>query len=185
MRRIACFFNEASRADVSVALRTMALLAERHPDVRLTLLGPLDRREALRLQSAALGIVGHVDTPRADATAETDRATLAGAELGWVLSRRDDAMFATLDCFAAGLPVVVERNPLSGRLVKDGEDRRARWPTSRRTSPRCLRRSFPTVRDGNVCAGCPRRGVGVADRAMADGFIRAIATARDRTRWRT
>src|ERR1019366_9055731 len=120
-RRIACFFSEESRGAASVALRTVALLADRHPDIRLTLLGPGDPREALRLQSAALGIVARVDMPRADATSESDRAALASADFGLVLAVGDDAMFAMLDCFAAGVPVIAERNPLSGRLTSAGE----------------------------------------------------------------
>ena len=39
---IACFFSHASRGAVSIALRTVALLAERHPDLHLSLIGPVE-----------------------------------------------------------------------------------------------------------------------------------------------
>jgi glycosyltransferase involved in cell wall biosynthesis len=185
-RRIVCFFSEESRGAASVALRTMALLAERHPDLRLSLLGPGDRREALKLQCAALGIVGRVDMPRQDATGESDRATIASADFGWVLSVGDDAMFAMLDCFAAGVPVVAERNPLSGRLVRDGET----GVLTAALDAANMAAELAALLAGNatrerLAHGARDAATGWPMSAMADGFVRATTAARDRKRWRT
>jgi hypothetical protein len=184
-RRIACFFSEQSRGAVSVALRALALLAARHPDLRLTLLGPRDRREALKLQAAALGIVARVDMPRDDATDASDRATIAGAAFGWVLASGDDAMFAMLDCFAAGVPVVAERNPLSGRLVRDGET----GVLTTALGAADMAAVFAALLADDSRRDRLARGAGAEAAAwpldaMAEGFVRAITTARDRTQWR-
>ena len=183
-RRIACFFSEASRGAVSVALRTVALLAERHPDVRLVLIGPGDRREALKLQCAALGIVARVEMPRADATDESDRAAIAGADFGWVLATGDDAMFATLDCFAAGVPVIAERNPLSGRLASAGETGELTGPLEAAKMAAVFAALLADdARRDRLARGARAAAAAWPMDAMADGFVRAVAAARDRTRW--
>ena len=170
---------------MSGALRAVALLAGRHPDIRLTLLGPGDRGDAFKLQAAALGIVSLVDMPRDDATAETDRATVAAAELGWVLSLADDAMFAMLDCFAAGVPVLAERNPLTGRLVRDGESG-VLIPAldAPDTAAEIAALLADGARRGRLAGGARAAAASWPPAAMAGGFERATAAARDRTRWR-
>ena len=185
-RRMVCMFSEESRSAVSEALRAVALLADRHPDLRLTLLGPGDRREALKLQCAALGIVGRVEMPRADATDQSDRATIAGAELGWVLSSGDDAMFAILDCFAAGVPVVSTRNPLAGRLIRDGE---TGVLTATLDAAEAAAEFAAVLSDDarrtRLARGAREAAAAWPVQAMADGFVNAITTARDRTKWRS
>lgn len=185
-RRIVCFFGEESRGAAAGALRTIALLAERHPDLRLTLLGPGDPREALRIQSAALGVVGRVDTPRVDATAESDRSTIAGADLGWVLGTGDDQLFATLDCFAVGVPVVAERNPLSARLVRDDETGVLTAALEPPDMAAVLASLFTDdARRERLARGARAAAAAWPMDAMAAGFVRAAASARDGTRWRS
>jgi hypothetical protein len=184
-RCIACVFSEETRSAAASALRTLALLAERHPDLRLALVGPPDRREALRLQAAALGIVPLVRFPDPEATLESEFATISGVECGWVMAAGDDAMFAMLDCFAAGVPVVAERNPLSGRLVRDGESGVLTGPLDPATSAAV----FSALLSDDVTRDRLARGARAAAAAwpidtMAEGFVRAVAAARDRTRWR-
>jgi hypothetical protein len=184
-RHIVCFFSDDGRAAASAAIRTAALLAERHPDVRLTLLGPGDRRDALRLQSAALGVVGRVDLPAADATDGADRATIARAEFGWVLATGDDAMFATLDCFAAGVPVVAGRNPLSGRLVRDGETGVLTTAIDAADVAAVFAALLADPARRERLASAARADAAAWPMsAMAEGFERAAITARDRTKWR-
>lgn len=185
-RRIVCTFGPGSRGAASVALRTVALLAERHPNVRLTLVGPGDPDESLRLQTAALGIVPLVDMPGDGANAASDRETMAGADLGWVLASGDDAMFSMLDCFSAGVPVVAERNPLSGRIVRDGEN----GVLTAGLDAESAAAEFAALladdaRRERLAAGALAAAAAWPVAAMADGFERAVATARDRTRWRS
>ena len=182
---IACFFNDESRGAVSVALRAVALLAERHPDLRLSLIGPGDRDEALKVQAAALGIVSRVDLPHADAAEASDRATLAGADLGWVLAGGDDGMFGILDCFAAGVPVLAERNPLSGRLVRDGETGVLTSALDAAGHAALLAALLADHSRRERLARGARAAAGAWPiAAMAEGFERATAVARDRTKWR-
>jgi hypothetical protein len=184
-RRIVCAFSEETRGAASIALRTMALLAERHADLRLSLIGPVDRREALKLQAASLGIVARVDMPAADATADSERAKIAGATFAWVLSGGDDAMFAMLDCFAAGVPVVAERNPLSGRLVRDGETGVLTGPTEATASAAVFAELLTDhAQRDHLAAGARAAAAAWPLDAMTDGFMHAIIAARDRTAWR-
>ncbi|HEV8410175.1 MAG TPA: glycosyltransferase [Gemmatimonadaceae bacterium] len=184
-RHIVCFFGVESRGAASVALRTAALLAERHREIRFTLLGPVDKREALKLQCAALGIVDRVELPLADATERSDRAAIAGADFGWVLSGGDDGMFAMLDCFAAGVPVVTEQNPLSGRLVRDGETGVLTGTIDPAESAAVFAGLLADpVRRDRLARGAIKAAAAWPFDAMTDGFVRAITAARDRTRWR-
>jgi glycosyltransferase involved in cell wall biosynthesis len=97
----------------------------------------------------------------------------------------DDAMFAILDCYAAGVPVVAERNPLAGRLVRDGET----GVLTMAIDPENMAAVFAALlADGagrdRMAKGAYTAGAAWPLAAMADGFVRAIETARDRTRWR-
>jgi hypothetical protein len=184
-RRIVCAFSDETRGAASIALRTVALLAERHPDLELSLIGPADRGEALKLQAASLGIVGRVAMPGADATAESDRAAIAGAVFAWVLSAGDDAMFATLDCFAAGVPVVAERNPLTGRLITDGGTGVLTGPAEPAASAAVFAELFADdAQRERLAAGARAAAAAWPIDVMADGFSHAITAARDRTLWR-
>ncbi len=182
---IACVFSTESRGAVSVALRTVALLAERHPQLTLSLIGPVDRGEAFTLQSASLGIVSRVDLPLDHATSATDRARLANADLGWILAAGDDAMFGILDCYAAGVPVVAERNPLSGRLVRDGETGMLTATIDAPSHAAILASLLSDpARRARLAAGARAAAAEWPLAAMADGFVRATTVARDRTQWR-
>ncbi len=182
-RRVACFFSEDSRGAVSIALRTLALLTERHPDLRLVLFGPGDTREVLRLQCAALGIVDRVDLPQPSPTDAADRTALAAAEFGWILSDGDDAMFAMLDCFAAGIPIVTERNPLSGRFIRDGE---TGVLTGLLDAPNLAALFAALLADSRrrdqLASGARKSAAEWPADPMVEGFVRAAETARDRTR---
>ncbi len=184
-RRIVCAFSEATRGAASIALRTLALLAERHADLKISLIGPVDRREALKLQAAALGIVSRVELPDADATAQSDRTTIGGATFAWILSTGDDAMFTMLDCFAAGVPIVTERNPLSGRLIRDGETGVLTGPTEAAASAAVFAEllSDELQRERLAAGACAAAAAWPID-VMTDGFARAITAARNRTTWR-
>jgi hypothetical protein len=184
-RRIVCAFSAATRSAASIALRTLALLAERHPDLKISLIGPVDRREALKLQAAALGIVSRVELPDPDATAQSDRARIDGATFAWILSSGDDAMFAMLDCFAAGVPIVAERNPLSGRLIRDGETGVLTGPTEAAANAAVFAELLSDdVQRERLAAGARTAAAAWPIDSMADGFAHAITAARDRTTWR-
>jgi len=106
---------------------------------------------------------------------------IATAELGLVLAEGDDAAFGMLDCLAVGVPVITERTVLSAALITDGE-------TGVLTSG--LDSAGGAALLADLLGNDARRGElaraarGAAARwplaAMADGYERAAATARDR-----
>jgi len=184
-RTIVCLFDEARRGRAFVAIRTVALLAHRHPDLRAAFIGPGIGDDTLRLQAAALGIapvLRFVDDRR-DHVAVRD--LIAGAWVGWVLGEGDAAVFGMLDCLAAGVPVLADRDPLASRLVQDdvcGLLAAIHDPTGLAA---LLASLFADDARHARLAGAARAS---AERwpiaATTDGFERATVAARDRTRWR-
>jgi hypothetical protein len=114
--RLACIATGASQKRVYNVLRTVALLAERHPRVRLTLMGYGLGVDELRLHAASLNIARLVDFLPAGSEDEA----LANAELVWVVADRDDAAFGCLSAMARGLPVFTERSAVTEHFVTAG-----------------------------------------------------------------
>ena len=77
----------AARVRAGTALRTLALLAERHPDLRLALVGPGADEEDVHMHAAALGVSSlvHFLGERDDLP-----IVLAAADVGWVAADGDD-----------------------------------------------------------------------------------------------
>ncbi|GAC1649302.1 MAG: hypothetical protein NVS4B3_06160 [Gemmatimonadaceae bacterium] len=116
-RLIACVCGPGHRALAAGALRTIALLAPRHPELRLILLGPGSDDDDLRMHAAALGltrVVGHLGDR------DDGLAVLRAADVGWVAAAGDDAAFAILDVMALRIPVLAESTPLTAHYVADG-----------------------------------------------------------------
>ncbi|GAC1517473.1 MAG: hypothetical protein NVS1B4_17840 [Gemmatimonadaceae bacterium] len=116
-RLIACICGAGHRAPAAAVLRTVALLAPRHPELRLVLVGAGSDDDDLRMHAAALGltrVVGHLGER------EDRLAVLRAADMGWVAADGDDAAFAMLDVMALRLPVLAERTPLAAHYVADG-----------------------------------------------------------------
>jgi glycosyltransferase involved in cell wall biosynthesis len=114
---IVCVIDHASDARTTTALRTVALLGERHPRLRMIVVGRAADPDHVRMHAAALGITPlvrmlgeRVDSP----------SILAAADLGWVAAGGDDGGFACLDFMAARIPVVAERSALVSHYVPDG-----------------------------------------------------------------
>ncbi len=97
-------------------MRATALLAQRHPNLRLRVLGSVAYEQDLKLLAAALGMgrrvdwLGYADGP----------AAYLGSIAGWVIADGDDAATATLDVMAHGVAVMAERTTVAARYVSDG-----------------------------------------------------------------
>jgi glycosyltransferase involved in cell wall biosynthesis len=115
-RLIVCAYEPGARGRLFTAMRTMAVLAPRHPELHLVVVGPGSQDEELRLHAAAIGI-----TPVVSFLGDRkDRlAIYAAADVGWVAARHDAAAFACLDFMALRVPVIVDRDPLSAQYVAD------------------------------------------------------------------
>lgn len=100
-------------------LRATAMLAERHPDLRLVVQGAPRRRDALRIHAASLGLGKRVEwvqeRPGGDAG-----AALEGASLAWVATDGDAGAFACLDAMRRGVPVFARRTLVAARYVEHG-----------------------------------------------------------------
>jgi hypothetical protein len=112
-----CVADRKSKSRITTALRTVALLAPRHPDLRLALVGSGCDDDDTHMHASALGV-----TPLVRFLGERDdmAAVVGAAEVGWVAAEGDDGAFGCLDFMAAGVPVIAERSPLLALYVPDG-----------------------------------------------------------------
>jgi hypothetical protein len=181
---ITCVYDPTARRRASALLRAVALLAPRHPGLRLAILGPGSDDEDLRMHAAALGIteiVSHLGQ-RAD-----HHAVLAASELAWVAATGDDAAFGYLDLMALRIPVIAERDSLSQRYVADGITGvlLAQPDPSAMAARIAVLLAHEERRAAMGNAGRARVARDFTESAMIDGFAHATDIARDRTRWRT
>lgn len=173
---------QTSRAQVATVLRTVALLAPRHPELRLAIVGPGSDDEDIRIHAAALGIpklltqLGERDD---------ELSVLRAADIGWVIANGDTAAFACLDLMALRVPVLAEQSPLAHRYIADGITGillpPANPPATAAIVASFLARDAQRVAMGN--AGRARVTREFPESAMIDAFDRAAAAARDRERW--
>lgn len=181
-RLIACVYDPTARSRLTTVLRTMAILAPRHPELHLAIVGSGSDHEDLRMHAAALGI-GNVVTHLGER--EDHLAVLASAEVGWVAADHDDAALGFLDLMALRIPIVAERSPLAERYVADGIVGCLIPPGDPSETAAAvaafLARDEQRTTMGN--AGRSRVLREFTERPMVDGFEQAVRTAGDRTAW--
>ena len=171
-----------SRGQVATMLRTIALLAPRHPELRLALVGTGSDDEDIRIHAAALGIP-KVLTQLGER--DDELSVLRAADIGWVIANGDTAAFAFLDLMALRVPVLAEQTPLAHRYIADGITGillpPANPPATAAIVANFLARDGQRVAMGN--AGRARVVREFPESAMIDAFDRAAMAARDRERW--
>jgi glycosyltransferase involved in cell wall biosynthesis len=113
---IGCVHDGVDRRKVLVLMRTIALLARRHPELHLVIVGGA-RQEELRMEGAALGVNACVTYLGAR---DDELSILRAAHVGWIAAEGDAAAFAALDFMSFGTPVIAERAPLTEHYVADG-----------------------------------------------------------------
>ena len=115
-RLIVCVHDGSANRRVFTAMRTLALLAPRHPELHLAIVGS-GKLDELRMLGAALGINPRITYlgPRED-----ELSVLRAANVGWIAAASDAAAFAALDFMALRTPVLAERAPLTEHYVADG-----------------------------------------------------------------
>jgi glycosyltransferase involved in cell wall biosynthesis len=182
-RLIACVTDAASRARVATVLRTVGLLAERHHELRLVLVGPGADDEDLRMHAAALGITASV---RFLGDRDDQLAVLRTADLGWVVAEHDAAAYGFLDFMALGTPVVAERGAVAARYVADGITGTLLPPADAPAAAAAIAALLAQEQARRTMgrAAQVRAARDFAVGAMLDGFTRAAEAARDRTRWK-
>ena len=182
-QRLVVFAGADRKHEALVALRALSLLAPRLPRLRATVFWPAADIDTVRLESAALGVADRIvwrasGTPRNDALAEAD--------LAWVIATADDAVFAMLDAFAHGVPVLAERSPMTSRVVEDGVTGVLRHDADEAAWASVIAATLAHADRMERMGAC---ALNAATRwpldAGADGWVQVTEAARDRTRWTT
>jgi len=178
-RLIVCVHDGSDKHRVFTALRTVSLLAPRHRDLHLAIVGAGSIDE-LRMHGAALGI-NHMVTylgPRED-----ELSVVRAADVGWIAGDGDAAALAALDFMAFHIPVLAERTALTEHYVADGIAGLLLPPADPTVTAASvaafLAKKEQRVQMGN--AGRARLQREFSYEAMIVGFERAIAGAIGRT----
>jgi glycosyltransferase involved in cell wall biosynthesis len=179
-----CVIDQESGSRVTTAMRTLALLAERHPTLRLVLVGRAEDADDTRMHAAALGVTSLVRFLR-----ETDNTpqVLAAADVGWIAADGDDGAFACLDFMAARVPIIAERTPLVSSYVPDGIAGVLLPPTEPSETASAVARFLADEKTRTAMGngGFTRAQRDFSEKAMIEGFVAAATAAGDRTLWAT
>lgn len=117
LKFIVCVYDPTSRGRAATAIRTMSMLAPRHPNLRLMIVGPGSDDEDLRMQAAALRVLHLVSF-----LGERDDQVnlMRDAHLGWVVAEADTGAFGILDLMALGIPTVASEGGIAQRYIAHG-----------------------------------------------------------------
>lgn len=181
-RVLVCVHDGGARVRAGNVLRVVALLAERHPELRLIFLGPGAADADLKVHAAALRISRAVSF-----LGERDDylSILALADLGWVVSGGDDGAYALLDLMASRVPVIAERGTLAERYVPDGIAGIVLPPGDAHDTAASVARllAHDDQRAAMGAAANARVARELTEEGMVDSFERAAVAASDRSVW--
>lgn len=111
---VVCVHDASSRSRAAAAIRTVSMLAPRHPGLHLLIIGEGAYDDDLRMQAAALGALQLV-------TFLGDRAdqinVMRSARLGWVVADSDNAVYGILDFMSLGIPVLAPQKSVAQDYV--------------------------------------------------------------------
>lgn len=116
-RYILCIRDPNSRGRAAMAIRTLARLAPRHDYLRLVIVGPGSDDEDLRMQAAALDVLGLVSLL---GDRDDSLSLMQNADLGWVVAEGDSGALGALDLMALEVPVLTQSNGVAARYIADG-----------------------------------------------------------------
>jgi glycosyltransferase involved in cell wall biosynthesis len=181
-RVVVCVCEPNQPPRVASVLRTMALLAPRHPELHLALLGPGPGNEDVRMHAAALGLTRRVSCL---GERDDDLAVLRAAEVGWVVAGEDTAAYAALDFMAMGTPVLTDRATIAARYISNGITGAILTPgdipAAAATLAALLAQHAQRTAMGN--AGRARVAREYTESAMLDRLQEAADMGRDRSQW--
>jgi glycosyltransferase involved in cell wall biosynthesis len=178
---IVCIHDASSRSRAAMAIRTVAMLAPRHPRLRLLIIGEGAYDDDLRMQAAALdGLrLVHFLGERAD-----QLEVMRGARLGWVVADSDTAAYGVLDFMSLGVPVLAgQRSIADGYLLN--EITGVLLPPDDAFAAAAVAAELLTNDTRRTTMGAAARARAVREfpeSAMIDGFERAAAAATSRRR---
>ncbi len=183
IRYIICVYDPTSRGRAATAIRTVAMLAPRHPYLRLIIFGAGSDSEDLRMQAAALDMM-HLVSFLGE---RDDHLTLMrDAEIGWVVAEADTAAYGILDLMALGVPVIAPEgsvaetyvaNLISGSLVPPDDAATTAASVVTLLASEEQRQAMGAAARARVTREFP-------EQAMIDGFENALGGSHSRTRQR-
>ena len=174
-RLIVCVHDGGDRRGVLTAMRTLSLLAPRHPELHLVVVGA-PHMDELRMHGAALGINAMLSLL---GTRDDELAVLRAADVGWVAADSDAGAFAALDFMGLRVPVIASRSPLTEHYVSDGIAGLLLGPGDP-ASTAALVASFLAKRDQHAAMGSAARTRVQRDfplDAMIAGYEQAVSAA--------
>ena len=174
---IACPYAPNGRVRALNMMRTLALLAPRHPRVRAIVFGDGATDDDMRMQAAALGVaplILFMDGAKVDPI-----ALMKASDLVWMIADYDAGALACLDAMAASRAVIAERSPTIGYFVADGING-AVLPEGESAAvaaavANVISRADARAAYGNAGRARLQRELGLT--AMIDGFERAAQLA--------
>jgi glycosyltransferase involved in cell wall biosynthesis len=178
---IVCVYDPTARGRAATAIRTISMLAPRHPNLRLIFVGPGSDDEDLRMQAAALRVLHLVSF-----LGERDDQInlMRDAHLGWVVADGDTGAYGILDLMALAIPTVASEGGVAQRYIAHGISG-ALYPPDDSASTAATVAGMLTNEETREAMGKAAR-VRVArefpEQEMIEGFDRAANNARTRSR---
>jgi glycosyltransferase involved in cell wall biosynthesis len=180
---IVCVYDPSSRGRAATAIRTMSMLAPRHPNVRLMIVGAGSDDEDLRMQAAALRVL-HLVSFLGERDDQVD--LMRDAHLGWVVADGDTGAFGTLDLMALGIPAVASERSVAARYIAHGITGALYPPDDSASTAAAVAGMLKSEEDREAMGKAARARVTRAfhESAMIDAFDRVANNARTRSRRR-
>lgn len=181
LRYIICVYDPTSRGRAATAIRTVSMLAPRHPYLRLIIFGAGSDSEDLRMQAAALDVMHLVSF-----LGERDDhlSLMRDAELGWVVAEADTAAYGILDLMALGVPVIAAADSIADTYVANLISGALIPPEDAATTAATVVSLLASEEQRAAMGAAARARVAreFPEQAMIDGFESAIGLAAGRTR---
>jgi glycosyltransferase involved in cell wall biosynthesis len=178
---IVCIHDASSRSRAAAAIRTIAMLAPRHPGVRLLIIGEGAYDDDLKMQAASLNALSLVEFL---GDRDDQLQVMRGAPLGWVVADHDTAAYGILDFMSLSVPVLAAEKSVAEQLVLPDITGMLLPPDDTYTAAATVAELLVNGerRDAMCAAARARVAREFPESAMIDGFERAAAMALSRRR---
>jgi glycosyltransferase involved in cell wall biosynthesis len=174
---IVCVYDHTARGRAATAIRTLSMLAPRHPNLRLMFVGPGSDDEDLRMQAAALRVLHLVSF-----LGERDDQTslMRDAHLGWVVAEADTGVYGLLDLMALGIPAVASEGGIAQRYLAHGISGALYPPDDSASTAAAVAGLLKNEESRDAMGKAARMRVAreFPETAMIEGFDRAANSAR-------
>ncbi|HEX7121485.1 MAG TPA: glycosyltransferase [Gemmatimonadaceae bacterium] len=178
---LVCLASDDEVRPLGDMLRALRLLAERHPECRVTVGGIEARRDECRILAAAIGVADRVAWTNSDVAV---RSLLRHASLAWVIADGDAGAFGCLDAMAVGTAVLGRRTRVVSRYLADATADQLLPELHPDLVAAATERllTFSDRREAAVMAGHARAAADFNERLMVNGFLEAARLAHARER---